>query len=131
MTVKKRRRKVGGKPTKASMLPYKMLIILLYGRFTWVERDSNGTVRVSVPEAIEHLNIRRERLWATMETLEDWGLVSKWRGRVYLLVVTPVIPAGMAISVNAHTIEAEPVESVTMFLERGGESGNKDNKKAN
>lgn len=114
-----RKRKVG-RPTKDSMLPYKMLIIILYGRFKWVDRDPSGIVRVSIPMACYHMNIRRKRLYRTLEELDDWGLIDKWEGKLHVLRVQPVIPIGMAFTIAAKTIEnnADMGSGVEHLLER-------------
>lgn len=94
-----------GRPPKNSILPYKLFIILLYGRFKWIDREANGTVRLTIPMVCEKLNLRRRGLYDLVEKLEKWGLIDKWEGRQYILLVVPKIPIGMAINISGTTLE--------------------------
>lgn len=100
-------RKRPGRPSKESLLPYRVLVILLYGRFRWVDRGDDGVIVIAAPLACHYLQVRRRWLYAAIETLDNWGLIRTFKGGKYYLRVEPAIPKGMAISISGRVVEAE------------------------
>ena len=108
-------KKLAGRPTKDSLLPYKLLVIILYGRFKWIDRSEAGVVRIVSPLACHHMNVRRRMLYAAIETLDDWGIIKECKKTKYSLRVTPEVPKGMAINISEMTVESD--EDVGVHLD--------------
>jgi len=88
---------LGSRPTKERVLPYKIHAILLYGRFKWLSRDNQGTVRSPTAIFSQRVKVKPERIKECLETLDNWGLIRHFRWWGHYFEVDVEIPVGMCI----------------------------------
>jgi hypothetical protein len=96
------------RPSKKQLLPYKVLILALYGRMPWISRDSLGVVRLPVPKLASHFRTRSGEINDAIRTLDTWGIIesSKWWGS--FVELTPHVPQKMCLIVDAPEIKLTP-----------------------
>lgn len=88
------------KKPRSPVGPYKLLMVILFGKFKWVERDG-AMVRIPLARLAGHMKTRSGRIQEYLYLLEDWGLVSNLRWNPYWFSVTPETPQNMAWIVGA------------------------------
>ena len=94
-------------PSKKAILPYKLFIIILYGRFKWVNRDALGVTRLPIARLTTVLRTDSTKIRAALEALDDWGLLTRWKHWGHYVEVVAEVPQGMLIKLPAiETIEA-------------------------
>ena len=99
------------RPSKQKLIPYKILMIALYGRMPWISRDSLGVVRLPVPKLSAHLRLRAGDVKEAIGTLESWMLIEgyKWWGS--FVEITPSVPQGMCLLVEAPKMRTASANS--------------------
>lgn len=102
------------KPHNATM-PYKLLTILLYGRFRWLHRDGNGWVRCTTRQMCIYLKTEPDHLKGCLQSLENWGVIRKFSWWKSYWEVHLEIPVDMAIYKPAITLV--PSESAPEIFE--------------
>ena len=79
-------------------MPYKLMMILLYGQHSWIDRN-NSTVVVPITLMSKHMRTRASKIHESLELLQTWGFISfKWYK--YHANVSIVPPQGMAFTVG-------------------------------
>ena len=104
------------KPSKQRLIPYKLLMISLYGQMKWISRDSLGVVRLPVPKLASHLKLRAGDVHEALKTLKTWGLIETYGWWGSFAEITPIIPEGMCLLVDAPEVRL-PKEQMPMILE--------------
>lgn len=95
------------RPKISAVLPYKLLVIVLYGRFKWVNRDPLGVTRLPTARLCSYLRTDTQRLREAMESLDDWGVITRWKWWGHYIEIVPEVPQGMIIKIpEIDTIEA-------------------------
>jgi len=108
------------KPSKQRLIPYKLLMIALYGQMKWISRDSLGVVRLPVPKLATHLSLRSHDVHDALKTLKTWGLIETYGWWGSFAEITPIVPKGMCLITNAPAIRVEK-DSMPMILEADGD----------
>lgn len=80
-----------------AVLPYKLLTILMYGRFRWLHRDGAGWVRCTTRQMCVYLNTEPDHVKGCLKSLENWGVIRKLNHYGTYWEVQLEIPVGMAI----------------------------------
>jgi hypothetical protein len=84
---------------------YKLLVVLLYGRHSWLTRHPGGGITVPVTEARRVVGCRHAHtLRAALEHLAGLGLVTgvQWHGRWFVARTVP--PLDMARALDAQEV---------------------------
>ena len=103
------------RPSKQQLLPYKVLTLALYGQMPWINRDSLGIVRLPVPKLASHFNTRAGEINAAVQTLSTWGLIQSSKGWGSYVELTPHVPQGMCLVIDAPEIRLYPERGVDVI----------------
>ncbi len=87
-----------------AILPYKILTILLYGRFRWLHRDGTGWIRCTTRQMCVYLKTEPDHVKGSLKSLENWGVIKKLNYYGTYWEVELEIPTGMAIYRPAITL---------------------------
>lgn len=104
------RRDIRIRKPHTAVMPYKLGIILLYGRFRWLHRDGTGYVRCTTRQMCIYLNTEPDHLKGCLKSLENWGLLKKvswWKSYFEVLLE---IPAGMVLYQPSITLSPSPTQ---------------------
>lgn len=104
------------RPSKEKLIPYKIVMIALYGRMPWINRDSLGVVRLPIPKLSAHLRIRAGEVKAAIETLEAWMLIEGFRWWGNYVEITTSVPKGMCLLIEAPAMRG-PSDKEPIILE--------------
>jgi hypothetical protein len=75
--------------------PYALMMALLYGSFSWIERHEGGELTLPVRQTCEHFRYEAKELRAALEMLYTIGVVEKPVWRSTWAIIRPVVPKGM------------------------------------
>ena len=96
-------KKPRGRPRGSAYLAYKLLMLLMYGQHSWIERTS-GQTRVPIATLARHLKTRSHKIHEYLDQLETWGFVSfKWYKHYASVTVVP--PVGMEYVYGSSVLE--------------------------
>jgi len=98
-----------GKPKgrTSAIASYRMLLIFLYGKHSWIERDGTKC-RIPVQNLAKHLKIPAKRVKEYLYRLEDMGFIHMVRWNKLWITIRPITPEGMAEVLPALEVEPEP-----------------------
>ena len=108
------------RPSKQQLLPYKLLMLALYGKMTWINRDSLGVVRLPVPKLSKHLGVRAGDVKGAVSNLEAWMLIEGHRWWGSYLEITTSVPRGMCLLIEAPQMRTASPDN-PIILEAEGE----------
>lgn len=104
------------RPSKQKLIPYKILMIALYGKMPWISRDSLGVVRLPVPKLSAHLRLRAGDVKDAVDTLASWMLIDSYKWWGSFVEITTSVPQGMCLLVKAPSIKM-PSDNNPIVLE--------------
>lgn len=104
------------KPSKHRLIPYKILMIALYGKMPWISRDSLGVVRLPVPKLSAHLRVRAGDVNEAIDTLQAWMLIEGYRWWGSFVEITTSVPQGMCLLIEAPKMRG-PTDKEPIVLE--------------
>lgn len=83
-------------PYRQRLLPYKVLVILLYGEYPWLEREPgfDTTVKLSLRRCSQHLRISTTRLkealvWLQEHQFLNWLITRRSEARLQMVNPSP------------------------------------------
>ena len=90
------------RPSKQQLLPYKLIMLSLYGRMNWVSRDRLGVIRLPVPKLASHFRTRAGEISKAVSALKDWQLIEDYKWWGSYVEITPFVPEGMCVLVSSE-----------------------------
>lgn len=103
------------RPSKQQLLPYKILTVALYGQMSWISRDSLGVVRLPVPKLASHFKTRAGEINDAVQTLSSWGLIQSSKSWGSFVELTPHVPQGMCLVIDAPAMRVYPQQGVDVI----------------
>lgn len=92
----------GQKPGGRKHLPYKLAILLLYGRVPGVTRLDSGRMLVELKKFSNYFRSSTQYVKATAQTLKDWGILETLDMQSHTMLVQFARPASFKEDIDAH-----------------------------
>lgn len=81
--------------------PYLYLAALLFNKFSWVERHSDGSMTIPIRRWCSHFHARADEVGKAFSWLYSIGILSEFKWHGHWAHVKPAVPEGMCRMVGA------------------------------
>lgn len=67
----------GRRPQRLRLAPFKILSLLLYGDYPWLQPDAEGSLTLRLSSMARDMRVSRERLREHLRWLHEWGYLKR------------------------------------------------------